>query len=98
MLVELSDASSLKKCHHFLKYIIFICIFRIDLVNSESVNEVNMISNRLGRSSRSSRDHHKKSKPNLAKKLKRRRLVFLDESPDYCSANITGGAEGKYIF
>merc|ERR1712110_151851 len=50
-------------------------------------------SNRNRRKSRSeSRAESKKAK--LLKKLKKRRLVFLDESPDYCRPNSTAGFPG----
>ena len=43
--------------------------------------------------SRSSR----KNNHNLVNKLKKRRLVFLDESPDYCRRNATAGFPGKIL-
>ena len=56
----------------------------------------NLISNRLGRLSKS-RKHKRNSNSALVQKLKRRRLVFLEDSPDYCRSNSTVGFPGNNI-
>ena len=70
---------------------------RIDL--SKTIDrEDNLLSNRLDIRRRLRRTSPRKSKSmkpeNLKKKLKKRRLVFLDESPDYCHQNATAGYPG----
>lgn len=71
---------------------------RIDL--SKTIDrEDNLLSNRLDirrRLRRTSPARKSKSmkQENLKKKLKKRRLVFLDESPDYCHQNATAGYPG----
>ena len=58
-----------------------------------NINDVFLLNFRNRRKSRSeSRAESKKAK--LLKKLKKRRLVFLDESPDYCRPNSTAGFPG----
>ena len=58
-----------------------------------NINDVFYLIFRNRRKSRSeSRAESKKAK--LLKKLKKRRLVFLDESPDYCRPNSTAGFPG----
>ena len=69
---------------------------RIDLAKVELSESDNLISNRLGRLSKS-RKHKRNSNSALVQKLKRRRLVFLEDSPDYCRSNSTVGFPGIMI-
>ena len=69
---------------------------RIDLAKVELSESDNLISNRLGRLSKS-RKHKRNSNSALVQKLKRRRLVFLEDSPDYCRSNSTVGFPGNYL-
>ena len=69
---------------------------RIDLAKVELSESDNLISNRLGRLSKS-RKHKRNSNSALVQKLKRRRLVFLEDSPDYCRSNSTVGFPGNNI-
>ena len=70
---------------------------KIDLSKTME-REDNYLSNRLDirrrlrRTSRKSKSME--SRENLKKKLKKRRLVFLDDSPDYCHENVTAGYPG----
>ena len=70
---------------------------RIDLAKVELSESDNLISNRLGRLSKS-RKHKRNSNSALVQKLKRRRLVFLEDSPDYCRSNSTVGLPGKELY
>ena len=46
--------------------------------------------------SESKSDSRSNDRSTFLKKLKKRRLVFLDESPDYCRQNSTAGFPGKF--
>ena len=71
---------------------------KIDLAKIEKT-ENNLISNRLEsfnnlRRHRKRSSNHDEKRKDLQRKIKKRRLVFLDDSPDYCRRNNTAGFPG----
>ena len=74
--------------------LILIFYFRIDLAQTINRDD-NLLSNNIDLSRRLRRSRKSIESPQkLQKKLKKRRLVFLDDSPNYCRRNSTAGFPG----
>ena len=51
----------------------------------------NLMSNRIDRVPRNQRDRRRTARAQTQQKVKKRKLVFLQSSPDYCRMNATAG-------
>lgn len=54
----------------------------------------NLMSNRIDRVPRNQRDRRRTARAQTQQKVKKRKLVFLQSSPDYCRMNATAGYKG----
>ena len=76
---------------------IFLFNFRVDFDNGFLDRSDNSLSNRIGRTARGGNTPIERFR-RKSQKLKKRKLVFIEDSPDYCRKNATAGKYFHSLF
>ena len=77
----------------------FIIFQRVDFDNGSLDRSDNSLSNRIGRTTRvGGNTPIERFRRKSSKKLKKRKLVFIEDSPDYCRKNVTAGKQTLFLW